>query len=64
MMTRSIESAAFLEPIWNRPELIGGRLIRVRLDQATVDHDLPYDALILDLLGLRRLIEWPSGECR
>ena len=35
-----------------------------RLDHRTIDHDLSYDALIADRLGLRGSIQWPGGECR
>jgi len=47
----SIERAALIEP--TRPQLIGGRLIRIGVDRAAVDNDLSYDPLISDLLGRR-----------
>jgi len=60
---RSIESAAAVDPIWNWPQLIGGGVIGIRLDQVTIDHDLSYDALAADENELRSLICWPVGEC-
>jgi hypothetical protein len=60
---RWIESAAAVDPIWNRPELVGGRFIRA-LDEVAVDHDLRYDAPAVDPLDLRRLSECPTGECK
>src|SRR5262245_14859479 len=60
---RSIESAAAVDPICNWPQLIGGGVIGIRLDQVTVDHDLSYDALAAEEIELRSLICWPAGEC-
>jgi len=64
VLARSIESAAAVEPIWNWPQLIGGRVIGASLGQVTIDHDLSYDALAADGIDLRRLVCWPAGECR
>src|SRR5262249_56453275 len=61
---RAIETAVAVDRIWNRPQLTGERVIGVRLDQVTIDHELPYDALAADQIELRRLICWPAGECR
>jgi hypothetical protein len=63
-LARSIESAAAVEPIWNWPQLIGGRVIGASLGQVTIDHDLCYDALVTDEVELRRLICWPAAESR
>jgi len=60
----SIESAALVDPTRNWPQLVGERSLRDPLDQAAVDHDLAYDALILDRLELRRLSERATGESR
>jgi len=51
----SIKNAALVDPTWDWPQLIGGRLIRAGLGQATIDHGLYYDALRIDLFDLRRL---------
>jgi len=63
MLRPPIKSAALIDPIWNWPQLIGGRVIGARLDQVTIDHDFPYDALAADEIELRSLICWPAGEC-
>ena len=55
MLRRAIESAAGVDPARNRPELIRRRLIRVRPDQAAIDHDLAYDALAIYGIDLRGL---------
>jgi hypothetical protein len=64
MLTRSIESAAAVDPTLNWPQLIGGRVVGARLDQVTIDHELSYDVLVGDEIELRGLIRWPVGECR
>jgi hypothetical protein len=58
----SIKRAALVEPAWNWPQLIGGPFVRA-LDEATIDHDLCYDALAVDLIELRSSSEWRTGEC-
>src|SRR5262249_13831275 len=55
---------AAVDPIWNWPQLIGGGVIGIRLDQVTIDHDLSYDALAADESDPRRLVCWPAGDCR
>jgi hypothetical protein len=64
MLSPPIESAALIDPIWNWPQLIGGRVIGVGLDQVTIDHDLSYDALVVDEIELRGSVCWAAGECR
>jgi hypothetical protein len=59
-----IESAAAVDPIWNWPQLTGGGVIGIRLDQVTIDYELSYDALAGDASDLRGLVCWPAGECR
>jgi hypothetical protein len=66
VLTRSIESAAAVDPIWNRPQLIGGGGVGVSLGQVTIDHDLSYDALAADeieadLLASRRMQARPAA---
>src|SRR6266446_10417030 len=63
MLTRSIESAAAVDPTLNRPQLIGGRILGPRLGQVTIDHELSYDVLVGDEIELGPLICWPTGEC-
>jgi hypothetical protein len=48
VLTRSIESTAAVNPIWNWHQLTGGGVIGIRLDQVTIDHELSYDALAVD----------------
>jgi hypothetical protein len=55
----AIESAAVVDPIRNRPKLVRRRLIRLRSDQAAIDHDLADDALAIYGIDLRRL---PDGQ--
>jgi len=62
VLTRSIPSAAAVDPIWNWQQLISGRVIGPRLGQVTIDHQLSYDVLVADENELRSLICWPAGE--
>ena len=50
----SINGIGFVEQTETRDwlELIGGRLMRIRRDRATIHHDLAYDARMIDLLRL------------
>jgi hypothetical protein len=64
VLTRSIESAAAVDPTSNWPQLIGARIIGPRLGQVTIDHELSYDVLVADEIELGGLIRWPAGECR
>src|SRR5438445_1306140 len=64
MLGRRTDRIAVVDPTRNRPQLVGRRLLRDPLDQAAVDDDLAYDALIVAWLGLRRLSERPTGEGR
>jgi hypothetical protein len=57
----AIESAAVVDPIRNRPKLVRLRLIRLRSDQAAMDHDLTYDALAIDRIdGLTTNLRMPA----
>jgi hypothetical protein len=64
VLTRSIESAATVDPTSNWPQLVGARIIGPRLGQVTIDHELSYDVLVADEIELGGLIRWPAGECR
>src|SRR5205823_13281483 len=64
MLGRRTDRIAVVDPTRNQPQLVGRRLLRDPLDQAAVDDDLAYDALIIDRLGLRRLSERPTREGR
>src|ERR1700730_14751852 len=64
MLTHSSERAAAVDPASNWPQLIGRRVVGLRLDQVTIDHELSYDMLVADEIELRGLICRPAGECR
>jgi hypothetical protein len=51
----AIESAAVVDPTRNRPKFVRRRLIRLRSDQAAIDHDLAYDRSALGRIDLRTL---------
>jgi hypothetical protein len=59
-----IESGAAADLFWSWPQLTGGGVIGIRLDQVTIDYDLSYDVLAGDASDLRGLVCWPTGECR
>ena len=54
---------ALVEPIWDEPQLIRGRRIRLRVDQTAIHHGLGDDALTVDRLDLCGLCQRRTGEC-
>jgi hypothetical protein len=44
-----------VDPTRNRPKLARRRLVRVRPNEAAIDHDLSYDALPTEGIEVRRL---------
>jgi len=64
VLTRSIPSAAAVDPIWNWQQLIGAGVIGPRLGQVTIDDQLSYDMLVADEIERRGLICHPAADCR